>query len=212
MTRTAFLIDGFNLYHSLRDASRDLEGAGTRWLDLLGLCTSFLNEIGGNAQVSEIGYFSALAHHLEPIEPGLVARHLAYIDCLLATGVRVELGHFKPKRVLCPVCGLRIVRYEEKETDVAIGTRLLELAVSGECDAIVIVSGDSDLAPALRAARRCRARLRLLACFPYHRRSKELAALADRCFKLRKERYVAHQLADPVDLTDGRRIARPANW
>jgi hypothetical protein len=76
----------------------------------------------------------------------------------------------------------------------------------------VVVSGDSDLAPALQAARRCRAGLRLLACFPYHRRSNGLAALADRCFKLRKERYVAHQLPDPVALPDGRQIARPANW
>jgi hypothetical protein len=168
MTRTAFLIDGFNLYDSLRDASRDLDGAGTRWLDLFGLCSSFLNEIGGNAQFSEVGYFSALAHHLEPIEPGLVERHLAYIDCLRETGVRVELGYFKPKQVLCPGCRFRIVRHEEKETDVAIGTRLLELAVSGECDAIGVVSGDSDLAPALRASRRCRREMLLLACFPYH--------------------------------------------
>ena len=212
MNRTAFLVDGFNLYHSLRDASRDLGGAGTRWLDLSGLCRSFLNEIGGNAQVSEVGYFSALALHLEPVEPGLVARHLAYIDCLRASGVRVELGHFKPKRVPCLNCGAKITRHEEKETDVAIATRLLELVVNDACEAVVIVSGDSDLAPALRAARRCRADLRLLVCFPYHRRSKELAALADRCFKLRKERYPAHQFPDPVELPDGRRITRPANW
>jgi hypothetical protein len=35
--RTTFLVDGFNLYHSLRDASRDLgfaDGRGTKWLNL----------------------------------------------------------------------------------------------------------------------------------------------------------------------------------
>lgn len=30
MNRTVFLIDGFNVYHSLRDASRDLRGASTQ--------------------------------------------------------------------------------------------------------------------------------------------------------------------------------------
>jgi hypothetical protein len=34
MNRTIFLVDGFNLYHSLRAASDDLGGVSTKWLDL----------------------------------------------------------------------------------------------------------------------------------------------------------------------------------
>ena len=63
MNRTAFLVDGFNLYHSLVDASRDTGGVGTKWLDLRALCASYLSGIGGGAQISQIVYFSALAVH-----------------------------------------------------------------------------------------------------------------------------------------------------
>ena len=71
MGRIAFLVDGFNLYHSLKDASfrLGLRGAGTRWLDLRSLCASFLHAIGGGAQLSSIFYFSALARHLEARGP-----------------------------------------------------------------------------------------------------------------------------------------------
>ena len=42
MNRTTFLVDGFNLYHSLRTASEELGGASTKWLDLHVICqTSF---------------------------------------------------------------------------------------------------------------------------------------------------------------------------
>lgn len=57
MNRTVFLIDGFNLYHSLRDASRDLHGVQTKWLDLRALCESYLATVGNNAQCTDIYYF-----------------------------------------------------------------------------------------------------------------------------------------------------------
>jgi len=34
MNRTIFLVDGFNLYHSLIDAQRDSGGSSAKWLDL----------------------------------------------------------------------------------------------------------------------------------------------------------------------------------
>jgi len=40
MNIVIFLIDGFNLYHSLIDASYDLKlnGKGTKWLNIYSLC------------------------------------------------------------------------------------------------------------------------------------------------------------------------------
>ncbi len=35
--RTTFLIDGFNLYHSVIEASNDLHAASTRWLNIRAL-------------------------------------------------------------------------------------------------------------------------------------------------------------------------------
>ena len=52
MGRTAFLVDGFNLYHSLKDAQLALGGQSTRWLDLRSFCSSYLPHIGRTARLS----------------------------------------------------------------------------------------------------------------------------------------------------------------
>jgi hypothetical protein len=59
MNRTAFLIDGFNLYHSVIRLQRDM-AIGSKWLDIKKLCEDHLYLIGTNAHVVEIKYFSAL--------------------------------------------------------------------------------------------------------------------------------------------------------
>ena len=214
MTRTAFLIDGFNLYHSLKDASYrlGLGGAGTRWLDLRSFCSSFLHIIGGGAQVSSVHYFSALARHLEATRPHVTARHVAYIECLRSTDVRVELAQFKEKKISCPHCRQEIKRHEEKETDVAVAVTLVELFVRDECDAAVLVTGDSDIAPAVRLAQRLFPRKAIYCCFPFNRQSLELKSLALKSFKVAKERYARHQFPDPVMLPGGRRVSKPAGW
>lgn len=104
MNRTTFLVDGFNLYHSLRTASEELGGASTKWLDLHSLLSSYLPAIGGSAQLHQLFYFSALATHLESRQPGVTVRHRNYIDCLKADGVVPVLGRFKPKEVYCNHC------------------------------------------------------------------------------------------------------------
>ncbi len=82
MIRTSFLIDGFNLYHSVKTASHDLglSGGGTRWLDIRSMCQSYLHLIDTAARLSEIYYFSALAKHLEMRKPDVTLRHKNYIS------------------------------------------------------------------------------------------------------------------------------------
>ncbi len=46
MNRVVFIVDGFNLYHSLKRAHPAQEKAKTRWLDLYRLCSSKLHLIG----------------------------------------------------------------------------------------------------------------------------------------------------------------------
>lgn len=212
MNRTTFLVDGFNLYHSLQEATRDLHGAGTRWLDLRALCRSFLYLIGGGATLSGIHYSSALASHLEVAKPGVMDRHLAYIRCLRELGIEIELGEFKQRRIRCPSCHAWIVRHEEKQTDVAIACRLLERLGRGRCETIVLVTGDSDLAAAVREALRWFPGNEIICAFPYRRESHELRAVASRCFHIRRERYLQFQLPNPVRLSDGAEVPRPPGW
>ena len=112
MNRTTFLIDGFNLYHSIVDIARYCNGLNVRWLNIFSLCKSHLHLIGKDATIESVYYFSALAHHLN--DPSVIARHETYIKCLRETGVEEQLGRFKRKTIRCSHGG-KITRYEEKE-------------------------------------------------------------------------------------------------
>lgn len=210
--RTSFLIDGFNLYHSVQRASRDLGGVSTKWLDVRALCGSYLHAIGGNAQIQDIYYFSALAKHLEAVKPDITKRHMKLLDCLKATGVNVELARFKKKVVWCDHCKHKLKRHEEKETDVAIAAKLLELFFANACDTVVLVTGDTDLAPAVRTAQTLFPSKRICFGFPYQRKNKELANLVPFSFDIRREHYAKHQLADPFMLADSSKISKPVHW
>lgn len=156
MNKTAFLIDGFNLYHSAKSASQDLglQGAGTKWLNIHSLCKSYLHAIGNNAQFTDIFYFSALARHIEAFKPDVVKRHLLYTECLQATGISVVLSRFKKKQIPCNHCGQKIKRYEEKETDVALAVKLMEVLMTDQCDTVMLMTGDTDIVPAIKTAQK----------------------------------------------------------
>jgi len=210
--RTTFLVDGFNVYHSLTQASKDMQGASTRWLDLKGLLSSCLPIIDRQARLEEIYYFIALALQRDAQDPGTTKRHRAYIDCLRASGVITELGRFKYKDVWCEDCRKKQGHYEEKETDVAISVKLIELFHNDACDVAVLVSGDTDLAPAVRAANRLFPSKLVCFAFPYKRKNEELAKLVPRSFRIKKERYASFQFPDPVVLAGGRGISKPPHW
>jgi uncharacterized LabA/DUF88 family protein len=171
MNRTSFLIDGFNLYHSVKTASHDLglSGGRTHWLDIRSLCESFLHLIGNNAQTSEIYYFSALAKHLENRKPDVTIRHKTYIRCLEHSGVIVELHRFKKNLTFCQKCNQTFNRREEKETDVAIAARLLEILFLDKCDTVVLVTGDTDVVPAVKTAQKIFPNKEIVFLMPYKR-------------------------------------------
>ncbi len=210
--RTVFLVDGFNLYHSLRDASVDLGGVGTKWLDLDSLCRSLLGDIRGGAELEGIDYFSALATFREVADLGTTDRHRRYIECLEWSGIRVHLGTFKVKQSLCLHCGRETPRPEEKGTDVGLGIRLMELFWTNACDAVVLVTGDNDLAPAVRMARKHFPEKPVYCYFPYRRIGYDLSSAATKCFRMRAKRYLRHQFPDPVRLADGTELSKPESW
>jgi uncharacterized LabA/DUF88 family protein len=139
-------------------------------------------------------YFSAVAHHRESRHPGTVASQVAYLSALEETGVQLHLGHFKAKSRVCSLCGGRFVGWEEKETDVALGAKLLELVCRDLCDTVVLVTGDTDLVPAIRAARSLDPTKDLVALQPYRRVNRELSRCADRALTIRVASYSRHQL------------------
>jgi uncharacterized LabA/DUF88 family protein len=230
--RVAFLVDGFNLYHSIRDAEKQCADRPQRWLDLRAFCQDYVRHFGRNAVLEGVYYFSALAKHLQASNPGVVLRHVAYIDAIASTGVQVTLANFKARDKYIPFehcsfrlrwlrrpirlplrgCTVMFQRAEEKETDVAIATKMMELLHGNAADAVVLVSGDTDLLPAIRTARRLFPAVRVAVCFPFRRQNVDLKQAVSHSFKVRKEQYAKHQFPDPVVLPNGRTIDKPALW
>ena len=108
--RVTFLIDGFNVYHSIREG-QDMDGRVLVWLDMKSLCESCLDILGRDAVLAEVWYFSAYAEHLTPSKPDVVRRHRTYVAALRNSGVQVEMGRFKDKDVWCPSCKTDFVRH-----------------------------------------------------------------------------------------------------
>jgi len=212
MNRTTFLIDGFNLYHSVRQAQYDLKGSSTKWLDIRELLESYLYLLGKDARLKDIYYFSALATHLEAVKPDVTKRHRDYIRCLHESGVITEIHRFKRKTVWCDKCRTELVKFEEKETDVAVAVKILELLHKDECDTIVLVTGDTDIAPAVRTANALFPFKKIVFAFPYKRKNKELSQLAPGSFEIKKQQYAKHQFPDPFPTSKGVQIHKPPKW
>lgn len=212
MNRVSFIIDGFNLYHSVREDEADTDGQSTRWLDIKRLCTSYLHLFGKDATLASAHYFSALARHLESRKPDVTQRHRSFLECLTASGVEVHLNRFKQRECTCVHCKRTFAKHEEKETDVAIAVEILRLLHDDACDTVAIISGDTDIAPAVRAVQEMYPSKSVVFAFPYNRVNNELKKLAPGSFSISKSQYCSHQFPDPYLLPDGRQIIKPPKW
>jgi uncharacterized LabA/DUF88 family protein len=141
--RVVAYIDGFNFYHAI-------EACGLhhlKWVNLRSLCRQFAPT--PQYQLTEIYYFSAYATW----RPDAYARHREYVKALEAVGVRPVMGRFKSKYRTCFSCKKRWEDHEEKETDVNIGLFLVAGAFEDRYDRALLITGDSDISPAVRLVR-----------------------------------------------------------
>jgi len=145
--RVTYLIDGFNLYHSVSEAETATRGA--KWLNIWGMCKALLPNIDPAGGIDAVYYFSAYAYFLQQAAPDKIAPHKVYVEALEASGVQVKMGRFKPKWVTCKICGKKFKTHEEKETDVTIALAAAHICSISATDTIVLVTGDTDLVPAL---------------------------------------------------------------
>jgi hypothetical protein len=209
--RVVFFVDGFNLYHSVLSAERQSQ-VPLKWLDLHALCAAHLYLIGPAAHVAQVQYFTAFAHHLHARNPGKVARHKAFVRALTASGVNVHEGHFKQKTVIDTWTAQEVTTHEEKETDVAIACAVLEAGVLDRLDTAVLVTGDTDLRPAVHSFHRLCPAKRLTFAFPFARENRELARVAPGSFSFSSAAYRKHQFPDKVELPSGKFVTRPSAW
>lgn len=213
--RASFLVDGFNMYHSLL-ALQEATRSRVKWLDLVTLCRAYLqavrSAVGQPVELARVHYFSARPSFLVSRQPDKVRRYDTYIAALRHSGVEVHLARFKPKESVCPRCKQAFRRHEEKETDVAMAMAIVEVLVTGECDTVVLVTGDTDLIPALQATKRLLPRAKIGVAFPHLRHNNELEAAAHYSFKIDPRDVRRAQFPPTIPLPDGSVLRKPAPW
>ena len=187
LNRTTFLVDGFSLYHSAREVAHDSGAVSTRWLDVYSLLLSYLPDLGRYAQLHEMYYFSAHAMHLKVKNPRAMADYRDYVTCLRASTIQVETGG-------------------------DLSARLLTLLQEDEFDTAVIVSGETDIAHALRTAKQLYPHKEICFAFPYGQQNRELEDLAGKSFFIREKSYIKYQLPNPVVISPDCIIHKPGNW
>ena len=148
---TNVYIDGFNLYYGA------LRNTPYRWLNPEQLCRFLLP---GNT-IGEIKYFTALVS-ARPSDPGQPIRQQLYLRALATLPkVSVHLGHFLTHEVIMalvvpsgqPQKYAKVIKTEEKGSDVNLATHLLHDAHMGRFDVAVVVSNDSDLLAPIKIVR-----------------------------------------------------------
>jgi uncharacterized LabA/DUF88 family protein len=203
MNRVVAYVDGFNLYFGLK------AGYGRRyhWLDLQALVTSLLQP---GQELREVRYFTARVKN----DPDAALRQSTYLDALSAHCQRVYRveGRFQEKPRVCNSCGASWTGYEEKETDVNIATALIEDAVEDRYDTAILVSGDSDLRPAVAAVKRLRPGKGVIAAFPPGRHSRVLVRAVDAYIPISHAKVRNAQLPGMIFTKGGVRLTRPAYW
>ncbi len=82
-----------------------------------------------------------------------VKRHKIFIKAQELKGIRIIYGEFRKRDKHCRVCKNWYQTFEEKQTDVNIAIKLFELAIQDKYDKALIISGDSDLIPSIKAVK-----------------------------------------------------------
>ncbi len=151
MTITNVYIDGFNLFYGA------LRKTPYRWLDVEKMCQLLLP----NNTIGEIKYFTAKVS-ARPDDPEQPLRQQLYLRALgTLPKVSIHYGHFLTHKVWMPLVTLageppqqvRVIKTEEKGSDVNLATHLLHDAHMNRYDIAVIVSNDSDLLTPIRLVR-----------------------------------------------------------
>jgi uncharacterized LabA/DUF88 family protein len=208
MGKTVFFIDGFNLYHALdylEDAPDHSRYHKYKWISLLKLCSHYLR---GEDKLQKIIYYTTLATW----DKGKTERHRLFIKAQENEGVEIVYGRFKEKERKCKLCNRVYRGREEKETDVNIALGLYDSAFKDLYDKAVIVSGDSDLLPAIRIIHGTFPGKVIGIVVPIGKSSEYMKRFVDFHFKMLEKHLSSSRFADALTLKDGTILNCPTSW
>jgi len=219
--RTIVYVDGFNLYYRMLKNHPSL-----KWVNQLLLAQNVLQP---DHAIIRLNYYiarvSARAH-----DPQAPARQTTYLNALgTVPQIVVHEGSFmvsepwmplatppqsKPSDynwTMPPPAVVRVVKSEEKGSDVNLAAHLVRDAFIDAFDVAVVITNDSDLVEPIRiVVQEARKRVGLLVPVKYPTQS--LMGVASFYLRIRPGHLRQSQFPDIVALPGGGSITRPPTW
>jgi uncharacterized LabA/DUF88 family protein len=210
------LVDGFNLYHALdwfdggETEEENRRYRRYKWLSLTKLAKSLLNS--ESDELVGVDYFTAVPSW----DIGKQTRHRFYIRAQEAEGVTVTRGAFRDKDVICKAsCKGPFTVRVEKQTDVNIAVKLVDLAYQNAFDKVLLISGDTDLIPAINLVRHRFPGKEVIAVLPIGKRalSADVRQACNSEIKMNEQHLRDSQLPETVvDIANKVRTLRPIEY
>ncbi len=206
--RTIIYIDGFNFYY------RAVKKTPYKWIDFKSL---FEKLLFSNNEIIQIKYFTALVSgRINPQKPVKQQTYLRALQSFIPE-IKIYYGHFLSHEAIVPLAQpinnqrtVKIIKTEEKGSDVNIAVHLLNDAWLNNYDCAIIVSNDSDLAESMKLVKEYHKNKTLGLIMPGKGHpSKELMKHADFIKRIRTGILASSQLPNPIP---GTNISKPTDW
>ena len=199
--RIIVYIDGFNLYFGMKQAGFD----NFKWLNIRALSESLL-KLG--KEIVGIKYFTSRVSN----NPDKQKRQSTYIEALETVGIKIYYGHYQRDAIECRRCNNVWANYNEKMTDVNIATQMLVDAYQDNYDMAMLISGDSDLVPPIKAIHDLFKQKRVFVAFPPKRYNNSVALVAKGSMTIGRKKLMDHQFPPEVIKPDGFVLVKPVDW
>lgn len=141
--RAALYVDGFNLYHAVKDLGEPF----LKWCNLWRLGELLIPS--KSERLVSVVFCTAYY----PGDHGRRVRHERLVKALELVGARSIMGHFVHEDADCRTCGHSWKKPTEKETDINLALSLYDDAVRDVFDHAYFLTADSDQAATLRLLR-----------------------------------------------------------
>jgi uncharacterized LabA/DUF88 family protein len=199
--RVIVYIDGFNLYFGMREAGLD----NCRWLNLEKMVSKLLQP---NQILKEIKYFTSRVSN----NPDKQKRQSTYIDALESTKIKILYGNYQDGSEECRRCGHIWRTAKEKMTDVNIATSMIVDAFNDLFDMALLISGDSDLVPPIKAVHTNFNKKRVVIAFPPKRHNASMALVAKGSLIIGKKTLIDSQFDSEIKSKTGYLLKKPVKW
>ncbi len=203
MSNVIAYIDGYNLYHGMKSAY----GKKYLWLNIEGMIEDLIRP---EDDLLATKYFTSKVTHM----PHSEKRQKTYLEALVeATNTEIFYGRFQviPNAIVCS-CGITTDEINEKMTDVQIATHLLTDSFTNKFERAIIITGDTDIIPAIVAVKKHHPDKMIGVYFPPDRHSSNLENHADFYGTIGEIKLRNNQLPNNVKKPGGYVLTRPPSW